>query len=134
MTRIMDLSKITRKLVMTMDWELFKPIGQIIKKKMVVSFNRKYKFISFNVAASKKMKKYVNIGIDIERKAVAIEPKEWKEKYSVKLQGGKSYSRIANRKLFDRLEELMGRLDGKHDMKWMEDEKCFVIKFGGAAK
>ncbi|WP_196590580.1 hypothetical protein [Pectinatus frisingensis] len=130
----MNLSKITRKLAITMNWELFKPIGQIIKKKMVVSFNRKYKFISFNAAASKKMKKYVNIGVDVERKAVAIEPKERKDRYSVKLHNGGSCSRIASRKLFDRLEELMGRLDGKHDMKWMEDEKCFVIKFGGVAK
>ena len=119
---------------MTMDWKGFKPIDQIIQKKMAVNFNRKFKLISFNAAASKKMKKYVNIGVDVERKAVAIEPKERKDRYSVKLHNGGSCSRIVSRKLFDRLEELMGRLDGKHDMKWMEDEKCFVIKFGGVAK
>lgn len=113
-----------------MDWKGFKPINQIIQKKMTVNFNRKYKTISFNATAGRKMKKYANIGIDIEQKAIAVEPQGQKGKYSVKLYKGKSCSKIVNRKLFDRLEQLIGLLDGKYDIKWLEDEKCFVINLG----
>lgn len=80
------------------------------------------------------MKGYVNIGIDFERKAIAIEPTDRKEKYSIKLQKGKSCSRITRRELFDRLEELTGHLDGRYDMRWIENEKCFVIQFRGRKK